>query len=205
MSNIFDELGLDEKVYTEAEAETVSNFEVLPSAAYGATIKQLATFTSTKGAGMLIAIIHITSEDRDITVYQNTKKKDGSANEIGTRTFKSIIASANVEMSDLSTKVEKIKAYGKEVEGKVVKGLADKKITALVRAVFEEGADFENKNEIEAYVKVDGTNSKGEDLLDAFKTKIEKNPIKIKKTKAKDGDASTQAKTQSGAAIADVL
>ncbi len=205
MSNIFDELGLDKETFEKAEAESVSDFQVLPSGTYGATIKQLATFTSTKGAGMLIATIHITSEDRDITVYQNTKKKDGSANEIGTRTFKSIIASANVEMSDLSTKTEKVKAYGKEVDGKVVKGLADKKIVALVRAVFEEGSDFENTNEIEAFAKADGTNAKGEDLLEAFKSKIEKTPVKIKKTKAKAEDKSTQATTKSGEAIADVL
>ena len=153
----------------------------------------------------MLAIIKIPSQDRELKIYQNVKKKDGNPNEIGTRTFKSIIASANVEMSDLSTKTEKITAYGKEVDGKVVKGLDGKKIVALVRAVFEEGSNFENTNEIEAYAKADGTNAKGEDLLEAFKSKIEKTPVKIKKTKAKAEDKSTQATTKSGEAIADVL
>ena len=211
MSTIYDDLGIDQEVFDKAEAESVRPaFEVLPSAAYGATIKSLATFTSSKGAGMLQAIIHITKEDRDITIYQNVKKKPvngkaAEANEIGTRTFKSIIAAANVEMSDLSTKTEKIKAYGKEVDGKVIKGLDGKKIVALVRAVFEEGADFENSNEIEAYAKADGTNAKGEDLLETFKEKIEKTPVLNRKHKEKANDASTQATTQSGASVADIL
>ena len=207
MSTIFEDLGLDESTFNEAEAESVAPaFEVLPSGVYGATIKQLATFQTEKGAGMLIATIHITSDDRDITIYQNTKKKDGKPNDIGTRTFKSIISAANVNMSELSTKTEKIKAYGKEVDAKVVKGIEGKKIAALVRAVFEEGAKFENSNEIEAFAKADGTNAKGEDLLENFKTKIEKNPVKIKKAKADStSNDSTQATTKSGESVADLL
>ncbi len=208
MSNIFDELGLDEKTFNEAEAESVQPaFEVLPSGVYGATIKSLFTFTSSKGAGMLQAVIHVTSSDRDITIYQNTKKKDGKPNDIGTRTFKSIIAAANADMSELSTKTEKVKAYGKEVDGKVVKGLDGKKIAVLVRAVFEEGAKFENYNEIEAYAKADGTNANGEDLLEEFKAKIEKTPVLNRKAKegASTGSSSTQATTATGASVADIL
>ncbi len=213
MSNIYEDLGLDEATFKEAEAESVAPaFEVLPSGVYGATIKQLATFTTEKKAGMLIATIHVESADRDITIYQNTKKKPvgdkpGEPNDIGTRTFKSIIAAANVEMSDLSTKTEKIKAYGKEVDGKVVKGIEGKKIAALIRAVFDEGSKFENSNEVEAFAKADGTNAKGEDLLETFKTKIEKTPVKIRKAKAGSGASndSTQATTKSGESVADLL
>ncbi len=206
MSNFFEELGIDEKVYNDAEAASVAPaFEVLPSGVYGATIKQLATFTTESGAGMMKAVIHITSEDRDIEVYQNIKKKDGSANEIGTRTFKSIIAAANVDAAELKNKSEKIKAYGKEVDAKVVKGLEGKKIAALVRSVFEEGAKYEEKNEIEAFAKADGTNANGEDLLEDFKKKIEKTPVKIRKAKEQSKDNSTQATTQSGQSVADLL
>ena len=205
MSNIFDELDINEEAFNKAEAESVSDFKVLPSGVYGATIKSLATFTSKKGAGMLLAKIHITSEDRDIDVYQNVKKKDGTPNDIGTRTFKSIISAANVEMSALSTKAEKITAYGAEVDGKVVKGIEGKKIAALIREVFEEGATFEQSNEVEAFAKADGTNAKGEDLLETFKSKIEKNPIKKKKAKAQAANAGTQATTKTGEAVADLL
>lgn len=205
MSTIFDELDINEEAFKKAEAESVSDFKILKSGVYGATIKSLATFVSSKGAGMLQAVIHITSEDRDLTIYQNTKKKDGTPNEIGTRTFKSIISAANVDMSELSTKTETIKAYAKDVEGKVVKGIEGKKFAALIREVFEEGATFEETNEIEAYAKADGTNEKGEDLLEAFKSKIEKHPVKVKKAKATSGDAGTQATTKTGEAVADLL
>jgi hypothetical protein len=204
MSNIFDELGLDAAAYTEAEAQEVSSgFEVLPSGSYVAEVKLLATFTTEKGAGMMLADIEVTNGDdkRTITVYQNVKKKNGEANPIGTATFKHIIEATGSEMAALTTKKETIKAYGKDVEGTVVNGIAGKKLLALVRHVFAEGEDYENFNEIEGYVKTDGTNSKGENQLDAFKEKIEKNPILKRKPKA---GAKQQSTTDAGTTAADV-
>lgn len=192
MSDVLNELGLDTAAYDKAEAQEVKPaFEALPSDAYKGKVKQLATFTTEKGAGMLIAIVAVDGQDRDITVYQNVKKKDGSANEIGTATFKHIVESTNTPMSELSVKVEEITAYGKKVQGKVVQGIAGKPMMALVRQVFEEGAKFESYNEIEAYAKPDGTNSKGEDLVATFKEKVEKTPILNRK--AKEGTASGAA------------
>ena len=209
MSNIFDELGLDQETYNKAEDQTVrEGFEVLPSGAYKAEIKELATFTTEKGAKMMKAVIVIPSEDkREITVYQNTQKIDGSPNEIGTATFKHIIQATNVDSANLSVKAETIKAYGKDVEGKVVKGLNGKPFLALVRAVHEEGAKFENYNEVEAYTKVDGTNAKGEDILTIFKEKIEKTPILNRKAKNPQTSSSNTQAEASGTAknVADML
>ena len=209
MSNIFDELGLDQEVYNKAEEQTVREaFEVLPSGAYKAEIKELATFTTENGAGMLKAIVVIPEKDnREITIYQNTKKKDGSPNEIGTATFKHIIQATNVDSSTLSTKTETIKAYGKDVEGKVVKGLNGKPFLALVRAVHEEGAKFEDYNEIEAYARVDGTNAKSEDILTTFNEKIEKTPILNRKAKNPQANSSDTQAATSGTAknVADML
>ena len=197
MSDIFEQLGLDKSTYEEAEEQTVRPaFEVLPSAAYKAEIKLLATFTTDSGAGMLICTIGIPSEDRDITIYQNTKKKDGTANDIGTATFKHIIQATNVDSSALTVKKEEITAYGKKVEGSVVKGVAGKPLMALVRHVHEEGSKFENSNEVEAWAKADGTNSKGEDLIATFNEKIEKSPILERKAKAgSGGNAATKAES----------
>jgi hypothetical protein len=207
MSNFFEDFGIDEKAFNEAEAETVAPaFEVLPSGVYAATIEELATFKSKKGAGMMKATIHITSEDRTIEVYQNLKKLDGSANEIGTRTFKSIIAASGVDMDEISKQAGKIKAYGAETDASIVKGIKGKKIAACVRAVFQEGEKFENTNEIEAFAKPDGTNANGEDIIEAFKARIEKTPVKTKKAKEQSGgNKSTEAKTQSGESVADLL
>ena len=195
MSDIFEELGLDASTYNDAEEQTVRPaFQVLESGAYKAEVTQLATFTTESGAGMLICTVKIPTEDRDITIYQNTKKKDGSPNEIGTATFKHIIQATNVESTALTTKKEEITAYGKKVEGTVVKGLSGKPFMALIRHVHEEGARFADSNEIEAWAKADGTNSKGEDLLSTFNEKIEKTPILERKAK-EGGSAATKAET----------
>jgi hypothetical protein len=195
MGTIFDELELDAATYSEAEEQTVRPaFEVLPSGAYKAEIKQLATFTTDSGAGMLYCKIYIPSEDRDIEIYQNTKKKDGTPNKIGTATFKHIIQAVNVDSNDLTTKKEEITAYGKKVQGTVVKGLSGKPFLALVRAVFEEGSKYENYNEVEAWARVDGTNSKSEDIKTVFLEKISKNPVLQRKAKQQSGgNASTKA------------
>lgn len=199
MADIFEELGLDKSTYEEAGAQEVRGaFEVLPSGAYKAEVKELATFTTESGAGMMKAEIYIPDADRTITVYQNVKKKNGEANAIGTATFKHIIQATNVDTSTLKTATEKIKAYGKEVEAKVVKGLAGKPFTALVRAVHEDGAKFEDYNEIEAYARIDGTNAAGEDLVAPFNEKIAKTPVLNRKSKdggTSGGNASTQAAT----------
>ena len=204
--SIFEELGLDAEAYNNAEEQTVGKgFEVLPSGAYPATIKQLATFTTDSGAGILYCKVNIPSEDRDIEVYQNTKKKDGSPNEIGTATFKHIIQAVNVDTTTLSTKKEQIKAYGKEVTGTVVNGVVGKPFLALVRAVLEEGGRFENYNEIEAWAKADGTNAKNEDIKTPFLEKIEKTPVLSRKSKQPKQAANTGATTATQEDIAKML
>jgi len=207
MSNIFEELGLDATAYTEAEEQTVGKgFEVLPSGVYTGSVKELATFTTDSGAGMMKAVIEIEADgdNREITVYQNIKKKDGSANTIGTATFKHIVEATNTEMAMLSTKKEQIKAYGKDVQATVVQGLIGKKIKAFVRAVHEEGATYENYNEIEAYARVDGTNSKGENIEEAFIEKITKTPVLERKAK-QSSNSSKEPTTEAGQQAKDLL
>jgi len=211
MSNIFEELNLDQKTYEEAEAQEVRGaFEVLPSGVYNASIKELATFMTQNGAGMLKAVVEIPVEGedkpREITLYQNTKKKDGSPNDIGTATFKHIIQAVNVDSSSLSTKKETIKAYGKDVQGTVVNGILGKQFKALVRAVHEEGASYEDYNEIDAWAKTDGTNAKNEDIVTPFMEKIEKKPVLMRKAKPGSASQATkEATSETAKKVADML
>lgn len=190
-----DDLGVSQEAYQNAEAAEVRPaFEVLASGIYGATIEELATFSTDSGAGMFKATIQLDTEDkRKITMYNNIVKKDGKPNEIGVRQFKAIISATNVDEATLTAKAEDIKAYAKTVTAKVLNGLKDKKMLAFVRAVHEEGASFEDYNEIETFGKVDGTNAKGEDMRETFTEKIGKDPVLQRKAKVQAGGASTQA------------
>jgi len=194
-TNPLEALGLDADVLNAAEAQDVRPaFKALPSGVYDAKIKELATFTSSKGAGMLKIVVEIPSEkDSDLTLYQNIKKKDGSANEIGQGTFKHILDACNKSTSDIAVKVEQIKAYAKNVDGNVVKGLDNSPIKVCVRQIFEEGANYEEYNEVEAYLRADGTNVKGENLVDKYLEKIEKTPILKRTAKAGSGGSSSTA------------
>ena len=205
-------LGLDAAVIDKAEAQEVRPaFKALPSEVYDAKIKELATFTSSKGAGMLKVVVNITDqEDTDITIYQNVKKKDGSANEIGQATFRHILDACNKTSADIAVKAEEITAYGKKVPGNVVKGLDKIPFKACVRQIFTEGSKYEDSNEIDAYLRADGTNAKGENLVDTFKEKIAKNPIlkRVEKGQGAGGSSggnTSATQTSDGKAVDEML
>ena len=204
----FKALGLDESVYNEAEEQTVSEgFKPLDSGIYKAKVKELAIFETDSGAGMLkivVSPIDLKDSLTDITVYQNIKKKNGEANPIGTATLKHILDACNTTLEEVVVKNEEIVGYGKPKQAKVIKGIQDKVILAFIRSVHEEGAKYETYNEIEAYARQDGTNAKGEDLTEAFKKKIEKNPVLKRKAKEPVSNGTT-AKTADGKNIADLL
>lgn len=199
--SIYEELGLDVETMKNVEEQTVGgSFEVTPSGAYKATIKELGTFTTQKGAGMFKAVIHLTEQDKEITVYQNTVKKNGEPNAIGAATFKYILQATGVAMSELSTETKKLKTYSYDSDVKVVLGVANKPILALIRSVFEEGADFETYNEIEGYAKLAGD----EELVEKFEAKIAKNPVLKRKSKAKPAQAAAPA-TATSSEVDDLL
>lgn len=205
--DVLDELGLDAQTIADSEAQIVKPaFEPLVSGVYKAKVKELATFVTAKGATQLKVVVKPDNEDQDVTIYQNIKKKDKTPNEIGQATFRHVIDALQVEAGDLVVKTEEILAYGKKVKGKVVKGIDTKPITAFIRSVFEEGAKYETYNEIEAYGRGDGTNSKGEDLIANYKEKIEKNPILKRVAKGDNKNTNTEAvKTADGGDVNDLL
>lgn len=201
-------LGLDSNVVAAAETQSIRPaFEALPAGVYKAKVTELATFVTANGATQLKVTVKTEGDpEQEITIYQNVKKKDGSANEIGQATFRHILDATNKDQSQINVAKEKIKAYGKEVDGNVVKGLSDILITVFVRAIFEEGAKYENYNEIEAYGRADGTNGKGENLVDAFKEKISKIPVIKRTAKPQGGNSGSQATTTaSGADVNSML
>jgi len=205
MSTILNSMGLDThtKTFDEAEAQGVSTFSLLKSGAYKATVKELATFVTEKGAKQLKIIVNITSEDHDITVYQNITKKDGNPNVIGTATFKHVLDALGEE--GLSVVEAKIKGYAKEVDAQCIQGMSSKPIIVLVREVHQPGEKFEEVNEIDGYLKADGTNAKNENMVDAYVEKITKTPILERKVKAGSASASAGGTTDTSSKAIDEL
>jgi len=200
MNELLNSMGLEShiKEFEEAEAQGVSTFTVLPSGVYRATVKELATFVTEKGATQLKVIVSIKPENQEITSYQNITKKDGNPNPIGTSVFKHILDALGEE--GLTAKSGKIKGYAKEVDANCIMGMSNKPIMVLIRQVKEPGAQYEDSNEIDGYLRADGTNSKNENLVDDYIEKITKTPILIRKTKDKASSSSAGGTTDVQAA-----
>ena len=201
-------MGLDAKTIEETGAQEIREGGApVESGAYKSTIKELATFKSSGGALMLKVTVHLDKEDKDMDEYQTVVNKDGKPNPIGQAMFKHILDAALPTGQDgLTNKAEKILAYKKEVDATIVKGLDGKPLIALVRQVHEEGAKYSDYSIVEGFARVDGTNSKGEDILTPFKAKIEKAPVMQRKAKGGAAAAATQGTTTaSGQSVADML
>lgn len=183
LTDILSAVGVNEEAFKEAESQEVSTFEIIPSGAYKANVTSLFTFDTEKGAKQLKVVVKLKENDKELTTFQNIVKKDGNPNAIGVATFKHIIEAFGTQSEKLTEAKENVVGYKDKVDAAVVKGMESIDIIVLVRAVHEEGAEFEDSNEIEGYLKIDGTNAKGEDMVKPYLEKIEKTPVKQKKAK----------------------
>jgi hypothetical protein len=207
MSNNYDLMGVSETTINNVEVQTIKEgFKPLDSGVYKGNVTEFATFTSSGGAGMLkVTFTPSDANATPVTIYQNIKKKDGSDNEIGQATFRHVLDAAGKTLPELNVVNEEIEAYGKKVQGVVAKGMENIVVTAFIRNVFEEGAKFDKYNEVEAWGRADGTNSKGEDMVAKFKEKIEKAPVLIRKAKNTGGAAQSTAASAAAADIDSML
>jgi len=186
--NLTDIIGKETLENAEAQ-EIRTGSGVWESGAYDVIFTEFFLFKSKSGAGMLKCTI-ADKNDKELTVYVNIKKKDGSDNEIGARFIKGALDAVGVDIN--AAKVETIVAdyYGeKDKEVNSISDVLKKPLKACVRQVHTEGTEYENSNEIEAFLDKQGRNTKGEDQLEAFQTKIEKQPILERKAKG-NGTAS---------------
>jgi hypothetical protein len=150
------------------------------------------TFVTEKGATQLKVTVKLKDSEKEITEFQNITKKDGAPNDIGVATFKHIVEAFGPAAETLTSSKQEVVGYKEKVNADVVAGMEKTDIIVLVRAVHEEGAKFEDYNIIEGFLKIDGTNSKGEDLVTPYLEKVEKTPVLQRK--AKGGSGSSKAK-----------
>ena len=183
INDILAKAGVDQEVFNKSEAQSVSTFELIPSGAYKANVTELITFKTEKGATQLKVVVKLKDSGKELKEFQNLNKKDGTPNEIGTATFRHILDAFGPAVDNLTTAEEEVVGYKEKVKASVVKGTENIDIIVLVREVHQDGADFEDTNEIEGFLRIDGTNAKGEELVSKFMEKIEEKPVRIKKSK----------------------
>ena len=182
-------LGITEDQFAAAKDSTVTEaFENMPSGVMPGKIKEVILYKNSFGGEMLQVNVVVKHNDADRTlsfrddIGKNLKQTDeekaagkpGKINEGFVARLKSLCTAANVEISALKEGTEtKVKAFGKDCEGKFLLGLNDKSVQCLVRLSVNtsrpEGEAFREKNDIE------GVLPKGHEDIATFEAKVEKN------------------------------
>ena len=184
--NLTDLIGAETLANAEAQ-EIRTGAGVWESGVYDVVFTEFFLFKSKHGAGMLKCTIQ-DQDENTFTTYVNVKKKDGTDNDIGARFVKGALDAVGVDMNSATIKQIVGDYYAeKNQDVNSVDSVLNKPLKACVRQVHTEGAEYENSNEIEAFLDKQGKNGKGEDQLEAFAAKIEKQPILERKAKTPAG------------------
>ena len=182
-------LGITEDQFAAAKDSTVTEaFEVMPSGVVAGKIKEVILYKNKFGGEMLQVNVVVKHNDSERTlsfrddIGKNLKQSDeekaagkpGKINEGFIARLKSLCTAANVEISALKEGTEtKVKAFGKDCEGKFLLGLNDKAVQCLVRHSVDttkaEGEAYRERNDIE------GVLPKGHEDIATFEAKVEKN------------------------------
>jgi len=185
-------------------AEVHEGFKPLPSGAYEATLTKFGVYENKFGNNSMHVEVEVKAEDRDepviIKIDRGLTLKDGSPNNGTLSMMKEIFHATGADIDNAKTGTEVINAFGSEAQLTSFTDTYNKKVLALVREVLDENnTAYPKSNIVEGIFKVDGTNSKGEDQLEAFNKKIAEKPVLVKAKKATTG-ASTGATTSAAAA-----
>jgi len=211
MSNFLTDNGLTEENIAQAEASAVGKvFEPLPSGVYSGEVKEVISYTNQWGGDQLrfvVAVKDDKGEERKISFRSDIGKtlKDGSINNGYAGRLKQFAHATNTPLTDLMTgEATKVKSFGKEYDGKFVKGFTGKTVKALVRLTNdinkEEGANFKYSNDLSGVVAADGTQSDGENAAELFLETVKKTPIFTVEGKTKKASSATQATTTASGA-----
>ena len=213
-------LGITEDQFAAAKDSTVTEaFEVMPSGVVAGKIKEVILYKNSFGGETLKVNVVVKHNDAERTlsfrddIGKNLKQtdeekaagKDGKINEGFVARLKSLCTAANVEISSLKDgPATKVKAFGKECEGKFLLGLNDKSVQCLVRHSVDsnkpEGEAYRDSNDIE------GVLPKGHEDIAKFEAKVEKNKGifnykgYVKKDTANTSGSTSSAEVQDAAA-----
>lgn len=218
--SLLDSLGISQEAIDNAKSSTVTEaYEVMPSGVYDAKIKEVILYTNKFGGEMLRINVSVKHNDQERTlsfrddIGKNLKQTDtekaegkpGKINEGFMARLKSLTVATNVSMENVKEGPEtKVSSFGSECSGKFLLGFNDKPVKALVRhsqdTTKAEGEAYRDSNDIE------GITHAGNEDIEKFKAKVDKNPDGIFKFKGyvkagtKTQDAGTAGSEEAKAA-----
>lgn len=199
-------LNIDDEMIDNVEDAKVGGegYEPLESGVYKSKITQAYLRKTDSGAVMFELEVETDkikdgSEDRE-KIYWSTcvvsgdekgnkstyTDKQGAERPLpGVTHVKHLFDSVGLDMKTEKPEPTKVKRGDNEIDAKVFKSLTGKMFTACARQYENEyNGEISIKVDIENFLDLEGKNKKGEFLVDKFKKKIEKSPIKLLKKKA---------------------
>jgi len=211
MATFLDEIGLTKEDIEQGESSAAPKaFEPLPSGVYSGEVKEVISYKNQWGGEQLSFIVSVKDdkgEERKLSFRSDIGKtlKDGSINKGYAGRLKQFSHATRTPLDELSIGEDtKIKSFGKEYDGKLVKGFTGKTVKALVRLTNdtnkEEGEKFKYSNDLSGVVAPDGTQPDGENAAETFLELVKKTPIFTVQGKKKAGNSSTQAATTASGA-----
>ena len=184
-TNFLDSLGISQEAFSEASESTVSDgYEVLPSGAYPAKIKQVILYKNKFDGTMLKIDVELNDSKRVLSFRSDVGKelKDKTLNNGFLSRLKSVAAACNFDAANFAIGAEiKFNSYGAEIKGNLLNGVNDKPVIALVR--MSEDSDRPAEDTYKISNDIEGVTQKGSEDLELFETKVAKaegKPFKYK-------------------------
>ena len=205
--NGFDFLGVTPDQYKEIETkEPGEGQQVLDSGVYDAKVKEVAKYKNDKGGVQGKITVELPQYlGHEITKYVTFVKNDGTEIDWGKSELKQLLDSIGADPSELNVVEGETKAYGQNRKAAILKGIEGRPLKVAVRKVHQPGSNYEWFNEIEFFMRPDGTNAKGENVAERFLKKIEKTPVLERKPRNTTGSTTATVTTSSGTNVADLI
>jgi hypothetical protein len=203
MASLTEMLGLN-KEQVEVEAQDVKSGFLLESNVYKMIVDKVYVKNTDSGARMFTAEM-LTEDNKKFTFSTCVMSGDEKGNK-NTYTDKNgkerplpgviqmghFFQAVEVDILKAQAKEATIEAFGENIKVDAIPEVTGKK---LIVGVFQYENEWNNKvtikNDVKAFLKEDGTNNDGKDLIDSLKNWIEKNPLKKLKNKSSASSAAT--------------
>jgi len=201
MSNttILDTLGISVGTFKEVNIEPSTGGFLLESGMYKVEIKELAVFETERKARMVKIEMFDPETEKTFTEYINTsyinkESKEVTENKGGASIFKALLSAIALEPAQAQIEEKEIDAYGKKVNGQVIKNAEGRTCYALVREVEDPNNEkYPSSNQVEGFADVEKQIGGSTEPVEKWLAKIEKAPVKILKSKGGNKAATPKA------------